>query len=331
MRRERIDIVKQPIPLIFATFGLLLALHTYRAVTAPLPCEATAGALSPVGMWIDSLLGTVGSVAMSVVLAIATAVVLTRIISRYSVSVIRSFLPLVLYAILVGTLCLPVTSPSVMLATFLLAHSAEMMIVSFKRCTRFDDVMCASFYAGLAALLVPDMLYASLLVVFQWAIYRRSTREMVAGAILFLLPLLPASFCFWVAGHEAVWLLHEWCNTLSGFNVPSLAELYDACGGLWGAIVGGAILLMAVASMVTLFGSFGTMRIRARKIHACFLMTFFVGAAMLACGMPLVATLPVIGIGLTPLVHTFFVRCSGVTGTIIYLALLVASACCAFL
>ena len=332
MQQRKPDIIKQPIPLILGTFAVAVALLVARAVRAPLPCEAeVAGVLSSVGVWFDGLFSPLWSVVFAVFMTVGSAVVFTRIISRYSISVIRSFIPLVLYCLLVCGVSYPVGSPSLGLALFLLAHSAEMMIVSFKRCTRFDDVMCASFYAGLAALLVPDMLYASLLVVFQWAIYRRSTREMVAGAILFLLPLLPASFCFWVAGHEAVWLLHEWCNTLSGFNVPSLAELYDACGGLWGAIVGGAILLMAVASLVTLFGSFGTMRIRARKIHACFLMTFFVGAAMLACGMPLVATLPVIGIGLTPLVHTFFVRCSGVTGTIIYLALLVASACCALL
>ena len=204
MYQRKVDIIKQPIPIILGTFALLVGLLTARAVSVSLPCEDLLGALSPVGAWFDGLFAPLWGVVFSVAMMVFSAVVFTRIISRYSISVIHSFLPLVLYVVFVGGVAFAVGSPSVQLALFLLARSAELMVRSFKRCEMFDDVMCASFYAGLAALLIPDVLYVALLVCFQWLLYRRSVRECVAGVVMFLLPIMPAEFVGWCAGEYVV-------------------------------------------------------------------------------------------------------------------------------
>ena len=49
-------------------------------------------------------------------------------------------------------------------------------------------------------MLIPDLIYGALLVGFQWLLYRRSLRECVAGAVMFLLPIVPAEFVGWMAG-----------------------------------------------------------------------------------------------------------------------------------
>ena len=94
MYQRKLDIIKQPIPIILGTYLLLIALLTYRAIVSPLPCEDVTSLLSPVGGWFDGLFSPLWGRVLSVVMLLASSVVFTRIISRYSISVIRSFLPL---------------------------------------------------------------------------------------------------------------------------------------------------------------------------------------------------------------------------------------------
>lgn len=322
MYQRKLDIIKQPIPIILGTFALLVALLTTRAVGAPLSGEVVSNIFSPVGVWFNGLFGAVGSVAFSVVMTMASAVVFTRIISRYSISVIRSFLPLTLYGVWVCGVLFAVGSPALQLALFLLAHSAELMVGSFKRQTMFDDVMCASFYAGLATLLVPDFLYLALLIAYQWILYRRSVRECIAGGILWLLPFVPAEFVSWLAGGSVGDVAMGWGKTLSPIGTLSWEALTEACGGLLGVVLLGVLIALGAVSVVMFFASYGAMRIRARKIHLYFTMVFLVGLTMLLFGIPLVVSVGVLGMGAVPLVHTYFVRCPGITSALIYVVLL---------
>lgn len=324
MYQRRLDIVKQPIPIILGTFGLLIALLTIRAVGAPLSCEDVEGMLSPVGVWFDGLFSPLWAVVFSVVMAVASAVVFTRIISRYSISVIRSFIPLVLYGVFVCGVVFGVGSPSLQLSLFLLAHSAELMVGSFRRCEMFDEVMCASFYAGLAALLVPDLLYVSLLIAYQWMLYRRSVRESVAGAIMWLLPIVPAEFVGWLAGGKVGDVAAGWIESLSHLQLGSVDSLLTACGGTFGVVLLGMLLLLGAVGVVKFVASYGTMRIRARKIHLYFALLFLLGVVMLLLGVSPVVSVPIVGMGAVPLVHTYFVRRPGVVSAAIYVGALVA-------
>lgn len=322
MYHRKLDIIKQPIPIVLGTFALLVALLTLRAVDAPLLGEVSGGIFSPVGVWFNGLFGEVGYVAFSVVMTMASAVVFTRIISRYSISVIRSFLPLTLYGIMVCGVLFAVGAPALQLSLFLLAHSAELMVGSFRRQTMFDDVMCASFYAGLAALLIPDFIYVSLLVVYQWLLYRRSVRECIAGGILWLLPIVPAEFVGWLSGGSVGDIAKGWFDVISPLGQLSLEALVQACGGLFGAILLAILVLLGVVSMAMVLAYYGVMRIRARKIHLYFIMVFLVGLTMLLLGIPPVVSVSVLGLGAVPLVHTYFVRRPGVGSALVYVLLL---------
>lgn len=322
MYQRKLDIIKQPIPMILGTFALLIALLIYRAVVSPLPCEDVASLLSPVGGWFDGLFSPLWGAVISVVMLLASSVVFTRIISRYSISVIRSFLPLVLYGVLVCGLVYAVGSPALQLALFLLARSAELMVGSFRRQTMYDDVMCASFYAGLAALFVPDLSYVALLVGFQWLLYRRSLRECVAGAVMFLLPIVPAEFVGWMAGGNVGDVAVQWFEALSPLHLLSVPDLVHSCGGLFGAILLGVVVLLGAISAVMFVAASGSMRIRARKIHLYFTILFVVGLLMLLLGISPVVSAAVVGMGAVPLVHTYFVRRPGVGNVALYLGLL---------
>lgn len=325
MYQRKVDIIKQPIPIILGTFALLVGLLTARAVSVSLPCEDLLGALSPVGAWFDGLFAPLWGVVFSVAMMVFSAVVFTRIISRYSISVIHSFLPLVLYVVFVGGVAFAVGSPSVQLALFLLARSAELMVRSFKRCEMFDDVMCASFYAGLAALLIPDVLYVALLVCFQWLLYRRSVRECVAGVVMFLLPIMPAEFVGWCAGSNVGGVMCGWADALSPLGLTSVESLVQSCGGVLGVVVLGVLLLLGVVSAGAMIASSDSMRIRARKMHTYFIMLFLVGVVMLLLGVAPGVSMAVIGLGAVPLVHTYFVRQQGVVSVILYVVLLVVT------
>ena len=322
MYQRKLDIIKQPIPIILGTFALLLVLLTARAVAVPLSGEVVGDVFSPVGTWFNGLFGVVGCVAFSVVMTMASAVVFTRIISRYSISVIRSFLPLTLYVVWGCGVLFAVGSPALQLSLYLLAHSAELMVGSFKRQTMYDDVMCASFYAGLATLLVPDLVYVALLVAYQWVLYRRSVRECVAGAILWLLPIVPAEFVGWLAGGSVGDVATGWFEALSPLGTLSWESLVQTCGGLFGIVLLGVLMVLGAVSAMMFLASHGAMRIRARKIHLYFTMVFLVGVAMLLLGIPAVVSVGVLGMGAVPLVHTYFVRRPGVASVLVYVLLL---------
>lgn len=331
MQRQQTDILKQPIPTLLFTFVALLAAETLRAIRVPYGAESLVGALSPLGEWIDSSLRYVGGIVVALLSVVVASVIITRIISRYSLSVVKSLVPMVLFVVGVCGALFPIGSPSILLAVLMIVHATDLMIMSFKRTERFSEVMRASFWTGLAALMVPDMVYLLLLLPLQWLIWQRSPREMVAGVIMALLPLLPASFCYWAGGKEPLWLVGEWWQTISPLHAPNLAELYGEVGGLGSAMLFGALLLLTLLSIAVFVAGFTSMRLRARKGHIYFTTLYLVGLLMLLFGSHPAVALPVMGFASVPLIHTFFVRRKGATSAVVYVAVVALSLASALL
>ena len=325
MKARQIDILKQPILTLLATFALLVTLQVRRALRYPHPAEDLSEVLSPVGEWIDGVLGGTWGVVVVLISLFFAALIITRIIGRYALSVIRTFIPMVLFAICVGGVLLPIGTPSLMLSVLMIAISTELMIVSFKRTERFSEVMRGAFWLGLAVLIIPDLIYVAILLPIQWLIWQRTPREMVAGLIMVLLPLLPTSTLWWMNGEEFWWLATEWCSALSPIAPTSLTALYTSLGGLLPSILLGALTLLTFASIVVSFGGFSSMRTRARKGHHYFTLLYLVGVAMLLLGIPASIAVAVMGFSSVPLIHTFFVRRTGIVSAIIYIVLLLTT------
>ena len=330
MRRE-IDILKQPIPTLLATFALLLTVQTLRARLAPTPAESIEGILSPLGVWIDTTLGNIGSLVAVILSAIISSVIITRIISCYSLSVVRSIVPMVLFVVSVCGVTFPIGSAAIMAVMLMVVHATDLMIMSFKRSERFSEVMRASFWTGLAALIVPDLVYVLALLPLQWLIWQRSPREMVAGAIMALLPLLPASFAWWVGGKEPLWFAEAWSQSITPLRAPSLGVLYDSVGALLPTILFGVLLLLTLVSILVTLGGFNSMRLRARKGHIYFITLYLVGLFMLLLGSEPAVALPLMGYASVPFIHTFFVRRKGALGVIIYIMVVVIALAAAIL
>ena len=320
MRRQTVDIHKQPLLVLLTTLVALLVAQTTRAIEVPHWAERASDILSPLGVWIDGILGGAG-VVVSTLSVVVGAVITTRLITRYTLSPVRSFVPLMLFAVGVSGIVFPVGSPAIMLSLLMLVLSTDLMIGSFKRSECFDKVMRGAFWAGLAALVVPDLVYVLILLPFQWLLWQRSPREMAAGAIMALLPLLPASFCWWVAGEEPLWLLEEWCNTLTPLHAPNFEALFESVGGVWSVALGTLLTLLTLVSMVVFASGFNTMRLRARKGHLFFAVLYFVGLFMLLCGSHPAVALPVMGYAMVPLINTLFVKHQGALSAIVYIAM----------
>lgn len=265
-----------------------------------------------------------GSIIVLIAVLLASLII-TRIISRYSLSVIRSLVPMVLFSICVCGSLLPIGSPALALSVLMIVHATELMIMSFKRTERFSEIMRAAFWTGLAALIIPDLVYVALLLPIQWFIWQRSPREMVAGTIMFLLPLLPTSYLWWQGGKEFGWLIHEWWGSLSPIAHIDFAEFYGSIGGLMPTILFGILTLLTLASIVVFVGGFGSMRIRAHKGHLYFSLLYTLGVAMLLWGLPTAVAIAVMGVASVPLIHTFFVRRKGVMSAIIYILVLLVT------
>ncbi len=55
MTSRKIDIIRQPIPTLLATFGVLVTLLTIRSVRSPHPAEVATDFLSPLGVWLNGI------------------------------------------------------------------------------------------------------------------------------------------------------------------------------------------------------------------------------------------------------------------------------------
>lgn len=325
MREGKIDIIRQPIPTLLATFALLVVMLTIRFATSPHPAELSADYLSPLGEWLNSLMGRGASISFTIFTTIVSGIIITRIISRYSISVIRSFVPMVLYIIGVGGVVYAAANPALQLCWLMLLRSAELHIACFKRYEMFDGVMCAAVYIATAVLLVPELVWLVPLLVVEWFLFRRSAREMVAAIVAMAAPVAICTFAWWFEGHD-LWLFGRgWLDTFDGIEIVNFAELYSSIGGIIPTILLGLYTLVSLLSIATFATNYHSMRLRARKIHTWFTLLWFMGVVMIAVGTPLAVAIPIMNLGAIPLIHTFLVKHAGIFSATCYLALTVAT------
>lgn len=321
--RREYDILKQPIPTLLVTVGALFLLLTSRAIRSPYATEQGEGILSPVGVWIDSLLGPYVGVVVVAGAIISASLILTRVINRYSLSVIRSFMPMVLFMVCVLGVVYPISSPSIMLSLLMLTEATELMFLSFKRQERFSQVMRGAFWTALAALIVPQISYLLILLPVQWVIWQRSTREMFAGALMVPLPMLLGSCLFWFGGQPFGWLLDEWYNCFAPLKVVNIAELYACSGGILNCALWGVVMLITLWSILVFVGNYHSMRTRARKGHILFSLFFLLEMMMFFLfNCHTMVIVPLMGLSAVPLIHTLFVKRKDILSMVIYFVLI---------
>ena len=191
---NRPDVIRQPLGVVAATFVIMMACVVIRVTTAPYPAETDLAADMPLGRAIDSLFPT-GAAACTVglVAAILNATLLAGMIVRYSVSAVRTYLPMAVYAMTAYGICFPAGSVSATLVPLLLILGSTQMIAAFKRSYQFEHVFKSAFCIGLLPMLYAPALPLVLIVPVTLVLYRRTLREAVVAAAGLLLQIGRAS------------------------------------------------------------------------------------------------------------------------------------------
>ena len=173
---NRPDVIRQPLGVVAATFVIMMACVVIRVTTAPYPAETDLAADMPLGRAIDSLFPT-GAAACTVglVAAILNATLLAGMIVRYSVSAVRTYLPMA-YAMTAYGICFPAGSVSATLVPLLLILGSTQMIAAFKRSYQFEHVFKSAFCIGLLPMLYAPALPLVLIVPVTLVLYRRTLR-----------------------------------------------------------------------------------------------------------------------------------------------------------
>lgn len=207
---NRPDVIRQPLGVVAATFVIMMACVVIRVTTAPYPAETDLAADMPLGRAIDSLFPT-GAAACTVglVAAILNATLLAGMIVRYSVSAVRTYLPMAVYAMTAYGICFPAGSVSATLVPLLLILGSTQMIAAFKRSYQFEHVFKSAFCIGLLPMLYAPALPLVLIVPVTLVLYRRTLREAVVAAAGLLLPFFICSVVWWGLGDSFGLMGHE--------------------------------------------------------------------------------------------------------------------------
>lgn len=316
------DAIRQPLGITVATFAAIMTLVMLRAVTAPYPAETALTADMPLGALIDSLFRNAASAnAAGAAIALLNAILLSGIIVRYSVSPVRTYLPMTLYTMTAFGLCVPFGSVSAMLASLLLLVSTNRMIDSFKRSYQFGNVFKSAFFIGMMPMLYAPATLLLPIIPVTLILYRRTLRETATAMTGMLLPTAMCSVFWWLAGSPWSYICTCLWKGMTTPVMPSLAT-FAADTPLGLKIYAALCTLLTMVSIVTIIARITTLRTRAKKIYL-----HFIWLAALCMTMPVlpgsdIAAIAIAAVPVSALISAFFTRFRGWLSFSVYLAML---------
>ncbi len=330
---------------------------TYGAYGERVHAEEAHGALTPSALLVERLVGGRGSLAgmiISLLLIFCNGILLSRIVSRYSVSNVRSFIPMILYTIAV---CLSSSFESILpqlVALFLIMGCAR-LVASFKRTIIYAPLFEGYFLIGILPILVPATLPIAVGILAVMFIYERTMREFVVGLGGLLLPTLLCSWLWWLCdGAEPLAVVFSIANGLH-LDTSAVGQLFTL-GALPVSVPLFYMTALSLLGTALVIAAGNDMRTRPKKICYHFALIFLLGLASLLLmglsapavgvgelagsaavggveafalgvngsgGVYLNATLTAIfGCGFAVIAHTCFVRWRSVWATVCYVVLL---------
>lgn len=325
---NRPDVIRQPLGVIIATFAAIMAVIIVRVSATPYPIEEAITAGMPLGRFIDRLFpDPVSSCITGIVFAFLSATMLTGIIVRYSVSSIRTYLPMIIYTLTAYGIYFPVGSVSATVIPLLLTMSCGRMIASFKRSYQFGNVFRAGFYLGIIPMIyAPGMLLIAILPA-ALVIYRRTLRESAVALAGLLLPWLYCSVIWWGAGEPWNYISGQLIDgvTFAGTAPSFLKTLVTA--DIWKKSFLALYSGIALYSVTVILRRLRSMRTRARKIYIHFLWLFLLCIGLLFIPGGNITSLALLAVPGCVIVTAFFIRYRGWLPLGLYLLLIAAVVC----
>ena len=220
----RFDIVRQPLGLTFLLVAAFLFLCRIRGEGYPLSGEEIAGALGPLGMWIENakiLCGRLPDILANIVLFI-NAFYITRIVTRNGVLSEHTYLPAIFYVVVGCGFYHSETALSAALASFLLIAGTDRMIAGFQRRPTYSHFFKASLLLGVVPLLYAPAVVGFPALFVGLFFFRRGWRETVIAVTGYLLPFAAISYIDWMLGapfERLFWEIAEPLRTETGFSL----------------------------------------------------------------------------------------------------------------
>ncbi len=281
--------------------------------------------LTPTAAIVEGLVGGSGSLAgivVSTLLILCNGMLLSRIVSRYSVSTVRSFLPMLLYTVALCGPMSPYGSVVPQVVALLMIMGSARLVAGFKRTLIFAPLFEGYFLIGTTPLLCPALLPVAVGHLAVMAIYDRTLREWIIGVGGLLLPTLLCSWGWWLLdGAEPLFVVESMIEGLS-FEATTLGTLFAG-----DALTSG--LLMAYMTALSLFGTAlvvvagNQMRTRPKKISYHFALITLLALVVLCLTTPSATLYALFACGFAVIAHTCFARWRSVWATACYVVLLI--------
>lgn len=315
------DILKQPAAIILLTEGALLLTGVFFTLGER---EALAAA-TPTAELIEGIFGGAGTLfgaLFATLLIIVNSLLAARIVTRYSASVVRSFVPMVLYIIAACATTTQTGSVIPQLTATLLIAGSSRLIRSFKRALIFAPLFEGFFLIGIIPLLYPNAFPIVLLSLLMMPIYERTPREWLAGLAGALLPTILCAWLWWLfAEQDVATTLNENLFALSNSGLQ-IADLFTIDRLSEGVLLS-FMTLIVLCSLVSLIVAGSSMRTRPKKINWHFTLIVLGALAMLIFEEPSPYFYALFACGFAVIAHLFFARWPHIITLIGYILLLI--------
>lgn len=315
------DILKQPAAIILLTEGALLL----TGVLFTLGEREVLAAATPTAELIEGIFGGAGTLfgaLFATLLIIVNSLLAARIVTRYSASVVRSFVPMVLYIIAACATTIQTGSVIPQLTATLLIAGSSRLIRSFKRALIFAPLFEGFFLIGIIPLLYPNAFPIVLLSLLMMPIYERTPREWLAGLAGALLPTILCAWLWWLfAEQDVATTLNENLFALSNSGLQ-IADLFTIDRLSEGVLLS-FMTLIVLCSLVSLIVAGSSMRTRPKKINWHFTLIVLGALAMLIFEEPSPYFYALFACGFAVIAHLFFARWPHIITLIGYILLLI--------
>lgn len=256
------------------------------------------------------------------------ALLVTRIVTRNMVLVVRTYLPALFFAVVASGFYRPDNGAASAVAALLLIAGSDRLIAGFRRKASFDPLFRGAFLLGTAPLVAAPAVLFFPAVPVAVVLFRRNGHEAAVALIGYVLPLLVCSYVYWGMGYP---FGHVGEMLAGALTTPAASDMLTLRAGLWRMALAALLLLLTALSIVSFAGHAAQMRTRARRIFLYFIYMLVPGAGLFLLPGRSPEMFALLAVPLAVIAPNFFVRHTGALPALLYLSLLLCAAAVRFL
>ena len=258
----------------------------------------------------------------AVALFFLSALLITRIVTRNMVLVVRTYLPALFFVIVALGFYLPENRLGSAITTLLLIIGSDRLIAGFRRKASFDPLFRGAFLLGTMPLIFAPSVLFFLMIPVAAILFRRDGHETTVALFGYILPFLICSYIYWGMGYSFGYIGQMLIKTLF---TPLGEPLFTIQAGLWRIILAVILLLLMTLSLISFARNAAQTRTRARRIFLYFIYMLLPVAGLFLLPSRSTDIFTLAAVPLAVILPNYFVRHTGNLPALLYLLML----CCA--